>query len=68
MSRSIHRTRKSVFHLKSRTEVEAMCDPRAPDPDVAELLKKWAFKRASIRNRKVAAAAASEPVDPEGNA
>ncbi|MFX1677832.1 hypothetical protein PV762_01230 [Mitsuaria sp. CC2] len=68
MSRSIHRTTKSVFHLKSRAEVEALCDSRAPDPDVAELLKKWAFKRASIRNRKVAAAAASEPVDPEGNA
>ena len=68
MSRSIHRTTKSVFHLKSRAEVDAMCDPQALDPDVAELLKKRTFKRASIQTRKVAAAAASEPVDPEGKA
>lgn len=45
-----------------------MCDPQALDPDVAELLRKRTFNRSSIQTRKVAAAAASEPVDPEGKA
>ena len=43
-----------------------MCDPQAPDPDVAELLKKSAFKQASIQSRRVETDLASEPLDAEG--
>ena len=51
MSRSIHQTVKSVFHGKSRAEVNTMCDPQAPDPDVVALQRKSAIKR-ERRSRK----------------
>ena len=53
MSRSIHKTLRSVFHKKSNAEVEAMVDPDSPDPDVTELWKKARIKKQVREKRKL---------------
>lgn len=53
MSRSIHQTNKSVFHGKSKAEVNEMCDPDQPDPDVLALWKKGEAKQLAVQERRM---------------
>jgi hypothetical protein len=52
MSRSIHKTARSVFFNKGTKEANAMRDPKNLDPDVADLRKKARYKKEAKAQRQ----------------
>ena len=66
MSRSIHKTLKSVFHRKSVAEVDDMVNADAPDPDVIELRNKARIKKEVREQRKFEKLARAQDKTREG--
>lgn len=63
MSRSHHKTLKSVFGGKSKREIQDMIDGQ--HPDYLELLEKRQIKREERRARQVLKLLAAEPLPDE---